>query len=43
MMFQVDKRPTKDLEVAVNDDDELTEEVLPKPQIMRTPRLSRKR
>ena len=43
MMFQVDKRPTKDLEVLMNDDDKFTEEVSPKPQIKRTSKVPRKR
>ena len=43
MMFQVDKRPNKDLEVFVNDDDKITEEVLPKPQVKRTSKVPRKR
>ena len=42
MKFQVDKRPTN-LEFIMNEDNKITEEVLPKPQVTRTPRLSRKR
>ena len=43
MKFQVDKRPTNDLKVVANEDNKSTEEFLPKPQVTRTPRLSRKR
>ena len=42
-MFKVDKRPTKDSVMIVNDNERFTEITSPKPQIKRTPRMTKKR
>ena len=42
-MFKVDKRPTKDSVMIVNDNERFTEITSPKSQIKRTPRMTKKR
>ena len=42
-MFKVDKRPTKDSVMIVNDNERFTEITSPKPQIKRTPKMTKKR
>ena len=43
MMFQVEKGPLADLEGVMNEINEITEEIMPKPQVTRPSKLSRKR